>query len=382
MADPAVQAGGGPHVVLAANDLWNVLNYRAGLIRALQGAGYRLTVMAPAGPHQATVERLGVGFIPVPMQPRGTSPFADMRTLVRFRRALQDARPAAFLGFTAKPNIYGSLAAHSCGIPVINNISGLGRAFAGRGALNSLVTTLYRAALRGSATVFFQNRDDQALFERLALVSSNQSALLPGSGVDLMHFASRGKPRSRPFTFVLAARLLWDKGIREFVEAARLIRSTGPGVRFQILGIAEDGAGAVLKSELDRWQAEGVIDYLGAAADVRGALATSDCVVLPSYYREGIPRILLEAGAMGIPVITSDAPGCREAVEHDVTGLLCQPRSVESLTEAMARMMAMTAEERKRMGAAGRAKMEREFDEVIVHRAYIDALGKVAALIS
>ena len=179
-------------------------------------------------------------------------------------------------------------------------------------------------------------------------------------------------------TFLLAARLLWDKGIGEFVEAARRLRRDFPDARFQILGIVERrSTAAVPLSKLQEWSGEGVIDYLGSADDVRPALAAADCIVLPSYYREGVPRVLLEAAAMGIPVITTDMPGCREAVDNGATGLLCEPRSVDSLVEAMDRMIRMTPAERAAMGLAARAKMEGEFREEIVHGAYLDALGKL-----
>src|SRR5256885_13590986 len=313
------------------------------------------------------------------MCPRGTSPFADFGVLVNFARHLRRIRPAAFLGFTAKPNIYGSLAAGLCGVPVINNISGLGAVFSHRNWLSRLVATLYRLALKRSSTVFFQNRDDLDLFERMGLVRRDSAGVLPGSGVDLVHFAPREAKRAgEPFTFLVAARLLWDKGVGEFVEAARRVKSARPEVRFQILGMIEPpSSAAVGLDRLRAWEAEGVIAYLGAAEDVRPAYAGADCVVLPSYYREGVPRVLLEASAMATPVITTDTPGCREAVDDGVTGLLCAPRAVEPLLDAMEGMIALPMDERAAMGAAGRAKMEREFREEIVHRAYLEALGKL-----
>lgn len=373
-----------PKIVLAANDSWNVVNYRAGLIRRLQQAGYDVVVMAPEGAHGAAVRALGVEFYPVAMSARGTSPAADLAVMIGFWRGLKAIRPAAFLGFTAKPNIYGSIAAGYCGVPVINNVSGLGAAFMRPGALRTVVERLYRFALRRSATVFFQNQDDLGLFVERRLVSPGQAALLPGSGVDLAYFTPVATDATtRPMIFLLAARLLWDKGVGEFVEAARRLRETYPHARFQILGIVErTSAAAVPASKLQEWASEGVIDYLGSTDDVRIAFGSADCVVLPSYYREGVPRVLLEAAAMAIPVITTDMPGCREAVDDGVTGFLCMPRSVGSLIAAMERIASMTPEARAAMGAAGRAKMESEFREAIVHHAYIDALGKLGLVTS
>jgi glycosyltransferase involved in cell wall biosynthesis len=368
-----------PLVALAANDGWNIVNYRSGLVRALGDAGLRVAVLAPAGTHVEAIRAMGAEFRHVPVSPRGTSPIDDLATLAVFRRQLKALRPAAFLGFTAKPNIYGSLAAHSLRIPVINNISGLGSAFTRQTMLTRLVAGLYRAALRRSATVFLQNPDDLALFEERGIARPEQTALLPGSGIDLERFApSAGRRKKRPFTFLLAARLLWDKGVGEFVEAAARLRRSGTDARFEILGIIEaPSRAAVPLVQLEAWQRGGVIDYLGAADDVRSTVGGADCVVLPSYYREGVPRVLLEAAAMGVPVITTDAPGCREALDDGVTGLLCAPRSVDSLVHAMERMLNLPGEERGRMGLAGRAKMEREFAQEIVHRQYLTALARL-----
>ena len=366
----------GPLIALSANDGWGIVNFRRGLIAALHAAGYRVVVLAPDGPHSQAIRALGADFVALPIQARGRSPVADLRTLAAYHRRLRVLRPAAFLGFTIKPNIYGSMAAHLLGIPVINNITGLGAMFERKGPLNRLVAALYRLALGRSATVFFQNPDDCGLFVQRGMVRPEQAALLPGSGVDLDHFSPRQAPSNGPVTFLLAARLLWAKGIGEYVEAARIVRAEREDVRFRLLGPVEpEGPGAVAEANLQGWRDEGLIDYRGVASDVRPKLAEADCVVLPSYYREGTPRILLEAAAMAIPVIAADSVGCREAVIAGETGLLCEPRSAESLAEAMLAIASMDAAHRQTMGRAARAFMERCFSEAVVHRAYLDALS-------
>jgi glycosyltransferase involved in cell wall biosynthesis len=371
-----------PLIALGANDAWNLVNYRAALIRVLQSNGFEVAALAPSGPHATTLQEMGVSFHEVPIKARGTSPLGDVRVLLAFARHFRIIRPAAFLGFTSKPNIYGSLAARLCGVPVINNISGLGTAFSREGLLQRLVAQLYRFALQRSATVFFQNRDDRELFETKGLVRSDQAALLPGSGVDLARFTPVDRAaEQRPFTFLFAARLLWDKGVREFVEAARLVGSERGDVRFRILGFIEPrGAAAVPESELRAWEESGIIEYLGPRDDVRQTFSGADCVVLPSYYREGVPRVLLEASAMALPVITTDAPGCRDAVEDEVTGLLCAPGSVDSLVEAMERLLRLNPGERRAMGLAARTRMEMQFSDERVHRAYLDALAKLGTI--
>jgi glycosyltransferase involved in cell wall biosynthesis len=374
-SDEAPRASG-PLIALSANDGWGVVNFRRGLIGALQSAGYRVAVLAPDGPHNQAIRALGADFVPLAIEARGRSPSADLRTLAAYHRILRRLRPAAFLGFTIKPNIYGSMAAHLLGIPVINNITGLGAMFEGRGPLNRLVGGLYRLALRRSAKVFFQNPEDRDLFVGRGLVRSSQAGLLPGSGVDLDHFSPRPAPRGGHVTFLLAARLLWAKGVGEYAEAARMVRAAREDVRFRLLGPVErNGPGAVTQADLQAWRDEGLIDYRGSVADVRPELAKADCVVLPSYYREGTPRILLEAAAMGLPVIAADSVGCREVVIARETGLLCAPRSAESLADAMVAIAALSPAERGAMGRAGRAYMERRFSEAVVHRAYLDVLS-------
>ncbi|MEO7563901.1 MAG: glycosyltransferase, partial [Sphingomicrobium sp.] len=214
-----------PLIAVAANNAWNIVNYRSGLIRALKQAGCEVAVIAPDGPQAEAVRGLGASFHPLAMQPRGRSPFADLGLLLRYRRLLGQVRPGALLGFTAKPNIWGALAARSLGIPTFANISGLGAVFTRGGPLMKLVAALYRLALRPPATVLFQNPDDRELLVERGIVSADRSLLLPGSGVDLGHFVPRPVRRKtgQPVAFLFAGRLLWAKGISEYVEAGRLL---------------------------------------------------------------------------------------------------------------------------------------------------------------
>jgi len=365
-------------VVLAANSSWNIVNFRAGLIEALKREGYEPVVVAPLDEAaESRMGELGVERIVVGIERSGLNPIADLRLLGEYRRILKRLRPAAFLGFTIKPNIYGCIAARSLGVPAIANISGLGTVFIKRGALLALVTRLYRFALSRAAVVFFQNPDDRALFIERRMVRPEQARLLPGSGVDLERFAPAPQPLGPP-TFLLIARLLGDKGVREFVEAARMLRPGLPEARFQLLGPIDEGnRTAISRAELDEWIAQGLVDYLGETDDVRPYVAAASAVVLPSY-REGLPRSLLEAAAMARPLIATDVPGCREVVEDGTNGFLCRVRDSESLAKAMKNLAEMPVSRRSAMGEAARRKVQDQFSETVVIRAYLDALDTLA----
>ena len=371
----------GSRLLVCAAGFYLLLIHRAGLLRALQEEGFVVVAAAPEGKGAEELRQMGVQTEVLPFQPTGMSPLADLVLLHRFRTLMKRIKPVAFIAFTVKPNIYGSVAAHMAGVPSLNNISGLGRVFVARTLLTRLVERLYRWGFKRSCVVFFENRDDEELFLARKIVRPDQAVALPGAGLDLEQFApvDRARAEGKPFTFLLAARLLWHKGVREFVEAARAVRADHPNSRFQILGFVEPpGRDSVPERDLRRWADEGVIDYAGGCTDVRPVIAAADCVVLPTFYREGVPRILMEAAAMAKPVIATDMPGCRDAVDHELTGLICAPKSRESLADAMRRMLTLGSDRLTQMGRRARTKMERQFDEALVHQAYRDALRRCA----
>jgi glycosyltransferase involved in cell wall biosynthesis len=364
--------------LVSANCAWNIANFRLGLIRALASAGYDIIVAASPDGHESRLSGEPLTFVPFPIDRSGMNPVTDLRTLLRFVRLMRDCHPAAFLGFTIKPNVYGSVAAGWCAVPAINNISGLGTMFLGRGWKSALALGLYRLALRRSHTVFFQNPDDRRLFLDADTVRAGQARLLAGSGVDLNHYSSMELPDGPP-VFLFIGRLLADKGVREFVEAARLTRTRYPDARFRVLGGSDPGnRTAIGTEEIERWRKEGAVELLGEAADVRPHIAAATAVVLPSY-REGMPRVLLEAGAMARPLIATDVPGCRDIVSAGVNGLLCAVRDPQSLADAIVGMIERPAEERAAMGRAARRKVEREFSEQAVFEHYLAALADIRA---
>ncbi len=364
-------------IAIGSNTAHYVWQARRNLISALQNEGHNVVVLAPRDTYADRFTGLGVAYAEVPMK-MNKNPFSDLLLYRRFRKALGAAKPDVYLGFTIKPNIYGAMAAHQLKIPTINNIAGLGTLFGSDSIVARIAKTLYRMSLRRAALVFFQNPDDRRFFTEGGVVRHNRHDLLPGSGVDLSRFAFDPLPIDRQtdeITFLLVGRMLWDKGVGEFVEAARNIRQTHKNVHFCLLGALDtDNPGAISRVQMDAWVNEGHINYLGYTDNVMEEIAKADCVVLPSAYPEGTPRTLLEAAAVGRPIIATDAPGCRETIDDGVNGYLCKLRDPADLQSKLEKVIALSPQARQDMGRAGRAKMEREFDESIVIGKYIDQI--------
>lgn len=365
-------------LVISANSSWNLLNYCRGQIAGLQQAGYTVAAMVPPDEGTEQLRDLGVEVHFVPLSLHGRSPVSDVRAMIRYLEVLRRIRPDAFLGITAKPNIYGGIAAQLCGIPVINTVTGLGTGFLSDRFLETIVSSLYRAAFRRSSQVFFLNREDYDLFVGRRLVRPEVAAVIPGSGIDLEHFKPALPTGNNDPIFLFIGRLLTDKGVGEYLEAARAVKEQVPGARFQILGPADPHPKAVPAEILEQCERQGIVELLGSTDDVRPYIAKADCIVLPSY-REGLPRVLVEASSMARPVIASDVPGCRDVVEHGVTGYLCEARSAEALAAALLGFASLPAIQRRRMGQAGRRKAELEFGDEHVVSAYVSTLDRVLA---
>jgi len=363
--------------VVAANSYWNLQNFRGGLIRELDRQGFALTLAAAPLREAAQIGLPGT-IRPLDLQSQGLNPVADARLTLAFAALLRRERPVAVLSWTAKPNIYGALAARLAGVPALPNVSGLGTAFIRGGLLQALLSRLYRTAFARCPVVFFQNSDDLELFVARRLVRREQVRLLPGSGVDLVRFAHRPlPPEDGPLRLLFVGRLLGDKGVRELAAAARTLKRENAPVSVQLLGPAgAENRTAITRAELDDWTREGVVEYLGHTDDVRPALAQAHGVVLPSY-REGLPRSLLEAAAVGRPMLATDVPGCRDVVEDGVNGSLYRSRSPEHLTNAIRSWLRLSAHQRAAMGEAARRTAEQRFSEQQVVAAYLRELAAV-----
>jgi glycosyltransferase involved in cell wall biosynthesis len=264
------------------------------------------------------------------------------------------------------------------GIPVINNVCGLGTVFLNKGLVSIVALTLYKIAFRFPRKIFFQNPDDRELFLLKKLVEASSTDLLPGSGIDLTYFSPYNKPKiEKQFTFLMISRIIHDKGVVEFIEAARLIKHQFPGIEFQLLGAIDEKHKRGISRELvQSWIDSGLIKYLEPAEDVRPAIAASDCVVLPSY-REGTPRTLLEAAGMAKPLIATNVPGCRQLINHGENGFLCRLKDATDLAHQMEKMFLLTSEQRDDMGANSRKMVEKDYDEQLVINKYLRSIAEI-----
>ena len=367
-------------IVLFANTEWYLYNFRRSLAMALRDAGHDVLLVSPPGPYGERLRALGFRWLPAPMERRSLNPLRELVLVLWLRRLLVQERVDVVHGFTIKCAVYGSLAARlaarSPGVPArVNAVAGMGYVFTNNDLkarlLRPLVRTLMRLALDGrGARLILQNPDDVALFAKAQLVDAAQVRLIPGSGVDCLRYTPRADApladaAGSRLRVLLPARLLWDKGLAEYVAAARLLRAEGRAIDFLLAGDPDPGnPAAVPEATVRGWVDEGVLQWLGHVDDMAALFATVHAVVLPSY-REGLPKGLIEAGACALALVTTDVPGCREVVTDGVNGLLVPVKDAPALARAMARLHDDPAL-RARLGAAARAKALAEFDERIV----------------
>ncbi len=364
-----------PTVFLTSNTSWYLYNFRKNTIFALKERGYRVVCLSPTDDFShRLVDELGAEHIALPLEGKSTGLVRELRSLQFIWRCLRRYRPDFVFNFTVKMNIYCGLVCGFLRIPFANNISGLGTAFIHDSWLFRRVRQIYGVVNGKARTLFFQNEEDLSVFRSTGLLADSPYALLPGSGVDLERFRLAPFPADGPFTFLMIARLLGDKGVREFAEAARGVRQQGINARFILVGpLGVSNRTAIPKAEVEAWQQEGVLEYVGETDDVRPWIQQCHVLVLPSY-REGMPRTVLEAAAIGRPAIVTDVPGCRQAIEPGVTGWLCEVRSAESLAAQMRCVAQLPWEQLLEAGQAARLRMEREFSEDIVVNAYLHCL--------
>ena len=368
-----------PSILISINAAWNIYNFRKSLIERLKDEGFTVISAAPDDAYSERLRQIVDEHHHIPMSNAGASPLQDLLLFYGYVRLLKQLKPSIMLGYTIKPNVYGSFACGLLGIPIINNVSGLGTVFIKRNWVTIVAKLLYQSAFKLSSTVFFQNKDDRKLFITEKLVDSRKAELIPGSGIDLEHYKPRERATDENPSFVLIARMLWDKGVGEYVQAAALVKEHYPNVTFNLVGpIGVDNRTAIAESKIKEWDAANTIHYLGETDDVRSVIAENSAVVLPSY-REGMSRVLLEGLAMGRPLIATNVPGCKHTIDDGKNGFLCKSKDAKDLATKIIQFIELSELERVNMGNESRKKAEAEFDQEIVLNAYVK---KIKSLIS
>ena len=362
-------------ICIVSNTSWYIYNFRLNLANRLKDKGFQVVIVAPEDDKYTDLLKKDFEVYNIYMNAKGINPIVDLKTIFEFYKLYKEIKPDIILQYTIKPNIYGSIASSMLNIPTINNIAGLGTLFVKESVITKIAKLLYRFSQKRVNKIFFQNKDDFKMFVDENLVKKEKCDVLPGSGVDLSRFIPINKKENHNnFIFLFIARIIKDKGVIELIQAIQILKSKNLNFEVHILGALNViNNTAISKEELDSWIDDDLIKYLGTSDSVENIIKTADCVVLPSY-REGTPRVLLEACAMEVPIITTDAVGCKDVLNDGVNGYLCKVKDSKDLANKMEKMINLSEEERLAMGKAGREKMIREFDEEIVINKYLKVI--------
>jgi len=361
-------------IAVVLNTSWNIYNFRMSLVRTLLNQGHEVHTIAPRDEFTPLLQEAGCIHHNVKMDSRGANPIKDSALIAELFFIYRKVRPDIVLHYTIKPNVYGTLAAAMLGIPVINNVCGLGTVFLKNNLISAIAILLYKVSFRFAHKVFFQNPEDLKLFVKRKMVRPEAVDLVPGSGIDLEKFQPLPFRRNKTFTFLLISRLITDKGVLDYIEAVKALQKEGFKARFQVLGSMDPEHKRGIKVNTIRaWIETNIIEYLGTTKDVRKYIQHADCIVLPSY-REGTPRTLLEAASSSKPIITTDVPGCNHVVVDHFNGFLCRMKDSTDLAAKMKQLAACADEKLAEFGRNGRLKMEAEYDENLVINKYLRAL--------
>lgn len=363
-------------ILVLTNNISGLAVFRKEVVRSLLDAKFDVYV---AGPDDnglvESVQNIGCQIIKTTFDRRGMNPLADFKLMLMYTKLVRKLKPKVVLTYTIKPNIYGGMACRLCHVPQMANVTGLGDAFENGGLLQKLTVALYKIGIGKAKCIFFQNRTNKEIFTRLGIANDSSSVLLPGSGVNLQHHVFNSYPADEGIIrFLFIGRMLKDKGVEEYFEAARRIKAKYPNTEFQTL-IWENDLGQYVNT-MEQLVNDGIIHHLGSTLDVRPYIAAVECTVMPSYH-EGMSNVNLESAACGRPVITTDVPGCRETVDHEMTGFLVNVRDADSLTTSIERFIQLPYAEKVQMGLAARRKVEQEFSRQIVVDTYLREINSL-----
>ena len=364
-------------IMIVGTNMMSIYNHRLELITRLLTLNHSVSVVTPFSGEEQNLIKIGVKCIDIKLETRGKNVIHDLCLLKDLVRIFKIEKPDIVLTFYTKTNIYGGIAARICSIPYIENITGVGSAISNGGIMARLMIGLYSLAVRKAHIVFFQNTNNQTLFHNKKIPLRNEK-LLPGSGVSLERFPLLPYPKSKEYKFLFISRVLREKGIYEFVEAAKIIKRNRTNCSFHVIGPYDKEYEMYLKNA----EAEGSIIVHGKVFNVRQFIRDSHCTIFPSYYAEGMANVLLESAASGRPIITTPLPGCGETIDDGVTGFIIQPQNANDVANKINEFLHLSYEQQKKMGEAGRRKMERQFDRNIVIDAYISEIDKIFKTIS
>ncbi len=367
-------------IAFVSNSAWSVYNFRLEVIQKMIEQGYQVLIIAPDDDFSPLLTKAGCRFIPIQFNNKSENPLKDIGFYFQLKRLYKQLKPDFIFHYVAKPNIYGSMAAAANKISSVSVITGLGFAFARRNWLYWLITKLYKHALKKTKEVWFLNNEDVRVFINEKIVNIERVRVLPGEGVNADFFSPEHnlvKRKDDKFTFLMSSRLLKSKGIGLYADAARILLKKNYDVRFELIGFFEKHhPDSITQEDLSKWENEGLVHYLGYSRDVRVHLNKADCFVFPSFYNEGVPRSLMEAASMEIPIITSLNRGCKEVVLNNSNGYICNKNDPFDLADKMERMINLTTEDRNRMGKNGRLLVLRKFDINNIVEEYMKMLGR------
>lgn len=358
-------------ILMISNDHAYTYNFRKEIIRRLIDAGCEIHIIVPYGAKVPMLEAMGCTCHDLPLDKRGVNPFVDLKLIMGYRRLIKSIKPDLVLSYTIKPNLYGGMLCRMMKIPYMANITGLGTAFDKAGLLSRFVVMLYRMAFAKIDCVFFQNEESVRILESKG-IGQGVHRLIPGSGVNIDEFKEMTLPVDDTVEFLFVSRVLKEKGIEEYLDAAKEIRALYPNTVFRVLGRCEQD----YQSVLDQYSEDGSIIYHGLVDNVKDYYERAHCTIHPSYYNEGMSNVLLESAAMGRVLITTDHSGCRETVDEGYNGFLMKPGDSDDLIRCIIRFLEMTYEDKSAMGHNGRMKMEKDFDRCKVVEAYVEEINR------
>lgn len=359
-------------VLILVNHDVVIYNFRKELVERFLKDKYEVYISSPYGERIDDLVAMGCEHIEAKIVRHGTNVIEELKLLHYYKKTIKEIKPDVVLSYTIKPNIYGGMACRMLKVPYIANITGLGTAVENKGLMQKLTTLLYRIAFKKINCLFFQNTENMKFFIAKNIVV-DKHRLVPGSGVNLEHFSVLEYPSDKTMEFAFISRIMKEKGIDQYIEAAQFIRNKYPNTRFHICGFCEE----TYEDKLKELQEQGIVIYHGMQRDVRKILAKTHCTIHPTYYPEGMSNVLLESSACGRPIITTNRSGCREIVDDGVNGFIVEQQNSKDLIEKIEKFLKLSYEEKKQMGLAGRKKVGKEFDRQIVVEAYMDEIDKI-----